>query len=992
MKRYNPKEIEPKWRKIWQESGIYKTSENPGKDKFYCLAMFPYPSGNLHVGHWYNFGPADTVARFHRMTGKKVMHPIGYDSFGLPAENAAIKNNVPPAEWTRSNIETMTKQLEAIGAMYDWDKLVVTSDPEYYRWTQWLFLKLYEKGLAYRKEAPVNWCPSCQTVLANEQVVGDDNHCERCDTVVEQKMLNQWYFKITDYAERLLNDAEDLDWPDRVQTMQRNWIGRSVGAEIEFEIESNLDNAVVVHGQMSSPKTGWRPWLVERLESGGIKAVAPEFPSTQNNKLQDWTEVFDKQKIDENTVLVGHSRGAMAILRWLEKAPLDTRVGKVVLVAPNHHFQPERKDSDKFYSQPLDFEKLKVQCHDYTVIHSRDDDQAPYEAGVEITEGLGAQLISLDGRGHFGKEESPTVPEILEAIKPSLEVFTTRPDTLLGATYMVLAPEHPLVRQIATKSQLSEVKKYIKETEGKTELDRKLGEKDKTGVFTGAYAVNPVNKEKIPIWIADYVLMSYGTGAIMAVPAHDQRDFEFAKANNLEIIEVVKPKDKEVEAGAYFGEGVMVNSGKYDGMQSDEAREAILKDLESEGVATEKVNYKLRDWLISRQRYWGAPIPIVYCDDCGEVPIPTKDLPVKLPEDVEFEPTGKSPLLAIDDFVSTNCPKCGGSAKRETDTMDTFVDSSWYYLRYPNTKYENGPFDPQAVAKWGQVDHYIGGIEHAILHLLYSRFITKVLHDHADLPFEEPFKKLTNQGMILGPDGYKMSKSKGNVVDPDKQVGSYGTDSLRLYLMFMGPYEQGGPYNMTGITGTRRFIERVWMLVGEFADADTVESADLSDVDLQVSTHRTIKKVTEDLLEISFNTAISALMQQVNHLNVIKAEHGYSHKEQWQETLNALVLLLAPLAPHVAEEMWQMLGHDKSVHLQGWPVWDEKLMKEDLATIVVQVNGKVRANIEMLADVSDDEMAEIAKKDEKIQRYLKDGEAVKTITVPGKLVNFVVKS
>ncbi len=813
MKRYNPKEIEPKWRKVWKEAGLDKTPEKPGKDKFYCLVMFPYPSGNLHVGHWYNFGPADTVARFHRMTGKKVMHPIGYDSFGLPAENAAIKHNIPPAQWTQSNMKSMTKQLQNIGAMYDYDKMIATSDPDYYRWTQWLFLKLYENGLAYRKEAPVNWCPSCQTVLANEQVVGHDNHCERCEHIVEQKMLKQWYFKITDYTERLLSDAEGLDWPERVQTMQRNWIGQSIGAEIDFGIE-------------------------------------------------------------------GHDDG--------------------------------------------------------------------------------------------------------------LKVFTTRPDTLFGATYMVLAPEHPIVEQIATKSQLRQVKQYIKETEGKTELDRKQDEKEKTGVFTGAHAINPVNNEKIPIWIADYVLMNYGTGAIMAVPSNDERDWEFAKKFDLGVVEVVK--DHEKQDPREFGiEGQMINSGKYDGMQSEQAREEILKDLESDGNATEKVNYKLRDWLISRQRYWGAPIPIVYCDNCGEVPVPLDDLPVKLPEDVEFKPTGKSPLSELDGFVNTACPKCGGKAKRETDTMDTFVDSSWYYLRYPNTKYEEGPFDPEAVAQWNQVDHYIGGIEHAILHLLYSRFITKVLHDYADLPFEEPFKKLTNQGIILGPDGLKMSKSKGNVVDPDKQVASYGTDSLRLYLMFMGPYEQGGPYNMTGITGTRRFIDRVWTLVDEFVDSEAGEGKDLSDVDLLTSTHKTIKKVTGDLQRISFNTAISALMQQVNRLNAVKSENGYSHRVQWQEALDALVLLLAPMAPHVAEEMWHMLGHDESVHIQSWPVWDDELVKEELVTIVVQVNGKVRANIEMLAGVSNEDMVKQAQKDEKIQKYLKDGEVIKTITVPEKLVNFVVK-
>lgn len=813
MKRYNPKEIEAKWRQIWQETGLYKTPDNPGDDKFYFLVMFPYPSGNLHVGHWYNFAPADTVARFNRMLGKKVLDPIGFDSFGLPAENAAIKHGIPPAKWTRSNIKTMTEQLGAIGAMYDMDKIIVTSSPEYYRWTQWLFLKLYEHGLAYRKEAPVNWCPSCQTVLANEQVVGDDNVCERCGTPVVQKLLKQWYFKITDYVERLLEDAEDLDWPERVQTMQTNWIGKSVGAEIEFEVENG----------------------------------------------------------------------------------------------------------------------------------------------------------------------------------DSLTVFTTRPDTLYGATYMVVAPEHPIVEQIATKSQLGEIKKYIENTKAKTELDRKQDEKEKSGVFTGGYAINPVTKEKIPIWIADYVLMSYGTGAIMAVPSNDERDMEFAVKYDLPVIEVIKDHQKQ-DPRQYGIEGEMVNSDKYNGMRSEEAREAIVKDLESEGIAKEKVNYKIRDWLVSRQRYWGAPIPIVYCEKDGEVPIPYDQLPVELPEDVEFEPTGRSPLTLSEEFVNTACPKCGGKAKRETDTLDTFVDSSWYFLRYPNTQYEDGPFDPEAVAKWREVDHYIGGVEHAILHLLYARFITKVLADYADLPFEEPFKKLTNQGIILGPDGLKMSKSKGNVVDPDEQVSSYGTDSLRLYLMFMGPYDQGGPYSMTGITGTRRFIDRVWTLVDEFVDDESEDKKGMQDAELKAATHKTVKKVTEDLHKISFNTAISSLMQFVNVLNEIKGRESYADNQAWRETLEILVTMLAPFTPHVTEEMWQMLGHDDSVHTQGWPVWDEELVKEEFVTIVVQVNGKVRANIEMPADVSDDDMVESAKKNEKVSEYLKNGEVVKAVTVPGKLVNFVVKN
>ena len=814
MKRYNPKEIEPKWRSVWQESGIYKTPQNPGDDKFYCLVMFPYPSGNLHVGHWYNFAPADTVARFHRMMGKKVLHPIGFDSFGLPAENAAIKHNKPPAQWTRSNIETMSKQLRAIGAVYDWDKIVTTSEPDYYQWTQWLFLKLYENGLAYRKKAPVNWCPSCQTVLANEQVVGHDNVCERCDTPVVQKLLKQWYFKITDYAERLLNDAEGLDWPKRVRTMQTNWIGKSVGAELDFAVDGYKD-------------------------------------------------------------------------------------------------------------------KLKV--------------------------------------------------------------FTTRPDTLYGATYMVVAPEHPLVSEIATKSQKAEVDAYVASTMTKTELDRKQDEKDKSGVFTGGYAINPVTNEKIPIWIADYVLMSYGTGAIMAVPANDQRDMEFAQKYDLKVVEIIKDHNKQ-NPREYGIEGEMINSGKYDGQRSEDVRDEIVKELHQKKVAQEKINYKLRDWLISRQRYWGPPIPIVYCEKCGEAPLPYEQLPVRLPEDVKFKPTGRSPLVESEDFVNTTCPKCSGPAKRETDTMDTFVDSSWYYLRYPNTNYDKGPYDPEAVAQWNQVDHYIGGIEHAILHLLYSRFITKVLHDYMDLPFDEPFKKLTNQGIILGPDGHKMSKSKGNVVDPDEQVASYGTDSLRLYLMFMGPYEQGGPYAMTGITGTRRFIDRVWTLVDEFVDSEDDSRNDFVEINLKTSTHKTVKNVTKDLLKINFNTAISKLMEQVNYLNALKSEHSYSHKEQWQESLETLVLLLAPMAPHVAEELWQMLGHDESVHVQGWPTWDESLTMEDLITVVVQVNGKVRANLEMPADASEEQMADEAKKDEKVASYLKEGEVLKTITVPGRLVNFVVKN
>jgi leucyl-tRNA synthetase len=812
MQRYNPKEIEPKWQKQWATDKLYETDTSKLGKKFYIIPMFPYPSGDLHVGHWYNFAPTDTIARWHRMRGYNVLHCNGFDAFGLPAENAAIKRNIPPAQWTSQNIESMTKQLQAIGASYDWDKKVVTSDPDYYKWTQWLFLKLHEKGLAYRKKGLVNWCPKDKTVLANEQTVGEDgteNVCVRCGTPIEQKELKQWYFKITDYADRLLEDAEGLDWPERVKTMQENWIGKSKGAHIKFQIDGSSE---------------------------------------------------------------------------------------------------------------------------------------------------------------------------------SIEVFTTRPDTLFGATYMVLAPEHSLVGKVTAKSQKAAVEEYIKQAENKTELARKEGEKDKTGVPTGAYAINPVNNQKISIWIADYVLMGYGTGAIMAVPAHDLRDFEFASKYELPVVTVVQPKNKKQDE-CYAGEGKIVNSEEYNGLDSSSAREKIVADLSKRKVATERINYKLRDWLISRQRYWGAPIPIIHCDGCGIVPVPEKDLPVLLPEDVEFTPTGQSPLVARDDFVNVSCPKCGKDAKRETDTMDTFVDSSWYFLRYPDTDYEKGPYNPGVIAKWGPLDHYIGGIEHAILHLLYARFITKFLHDHNELPFDEPFKKLSNQGIILGPDGDKMSKSKGNVVSPDEQLGSYGADSLRLYLMFMGPYDQGGPYSFGGIAGVRRFLDRLWTLSSEYLDSSSNANTDES---IEKTASVAIKKVSQDLEGMSFNTAIAAMMAAVNELYKIKAKDGFKAGESWQFALSVITRLLAPFAPHIAEELWHELGQTGSVHISNWPVHEDKYLQSDTITVVVQVNGKVRANISVSAEASEETIVKTAKSDTKVAEHLKNKQVRKTVYVPQRLINFVV--
>jgi len=828
MKRYNPKEIEPKWQKIWQETGVYTVDHDSDKPKSYIMNMFPYPSGNLHIGHWYAFAVPDVVARFSKMNGKEVLHPFGFDSFGLPAENAAIKNGIPPAKWTNSNMASMTKQLNTMGNMYPSRETVTSSDPSYYKWTQWMFLKLLENGLAYRKGGLQNWCPKDQTVLANEQVIGDEGLCDRCDTPVVQKELEQWFFKITDYADELLDNLDDLDWPEKVKLMQRNWIGRSEGINIDYEIV----------------------------------------------------------------------------------------------------------DSD-----------LRVTC------------------------------------------------------------FTTTPVNY-GMTFIVVAPEHDIVDKITTPEQKEAVDKYVADCVSKTAVDRMQDAKEKTGVFTGSYALNQVTGEKVPIWIADFVLANVGTGAVQGCPAHDERDFEFAKNFNIPIIRVVEGKNGESERlvdpsteevdQVKIGKGIkrkMVNSEQFDGLTFDEAMGETMDYFEMQGWGKREINYKLRDWLISRQRYWGAPIPIIYCDDCGVVPVPEANLPVKLPDDVEFDPAGKSPLQTLESFMNVDCPKCSKPAKRDTDTMDTFVDSSWYFLRYPNPDYEDGPFDPEAVKKWLPVDHYIGGVEHAILHLLYARFITKALRDHNDLGFGEPFTKLTNQGMILGPNGLKMSKSKGNVVDPDEQAASYGADSLRLYMMFMGPYDQGGPYDLSGITGTRRFIERVWALVNDFIDDDTAvaDNETFDDAQINFAINKTIKKVTLDLQENGFNTAIAAMMEFVNTANKILEKHNYGQaKEQWRLALNSLVKLLAPLAPHVSEEMWHLMGNEESVHIQDWPVYDEAILQTATVNIVVQVNGKVRANLQAVKDASKDELIELAKKEDNVASHIEDKEIKKTIVVPNKIVSFVV--
>lgn len=832
--KYNSQEIEAKWQDEWEASGLYDTQEDSTRTKWYALTMLPYPSGDLHAGHWYAFTPSDAAARFRRMSGYNVFFPIGFDAFGLPAENAAIKNGAHPRKWTYANIERMRTQLRQMGAMWAWDREAITCDPEFYKWTQWFFRKFYDADLAYRDFAPVDWCPSCNTTLAREQVWGEDRHCERCGTPVIKKELNQWKFRITNYADQLIDDMEQIEWPERVKTMQRNWIGRSDGASVTFHTEAG---------------------------------------------------------------------------------------------------------------EPL-------------------------------------------------------------------EIFTTRPDTLWGATFMVLAPEHPLVDGVTTDEHRADVEAYKEEAARMDEIARTAADKEKTGVFTGGYAINPVNDERIPIWIADYVMMGYGTGAIMAVPAHDQRDFEFARKFDLPVRVVVQPPiDASEEAQAtgeslteaWAGDGTMVNSGPINGIPAGkEAGESVLAAiewLEEHDKGEHAVNYRLRDWLISRQRMWGAPIPIIYCDACGTVPVPYEDLPVRLPDDAEFKPTGESPLRYHEGFRYVKCPQCGGDAERETDTMDTFMCSSWYQYAYVSPYWKAGeaihaddtPWDPKLGNHWLPVDQYTGGIEHATMHLLYTRFFTKAMRDLGIVNFDEPMKRLVNQGMILGPDGEKMSKSRGNVVNPDDYVSEYGADTVRGYIMFIGPWELGGPWDPSAIEGVHRFLFRVWSVVTDEANAEYAQAEPKTDEvrALERKLHQTIIKVTDDMENFRFNTAIAALMEMNNTL-IKSRESSVVGSEVWGESLSALVRMMAPIFPHISEELWHRMGHAESVHLQAWPQGDSEKAREDEITVVVQINGRVRDKLTVTPGTAKQVLEEQALSSPATQKWT-DGKSIrKVIVVPDKLVNIVV--
>ena len=820
--KYNPQNVEEKWQRIWEDGKKFKATEDKGRKKYYLLEMFPYPSGRIHMGHVRNYSIGDVLARFKRMRGFNVLHPMGWDAFGMPAENAAIQNKSHPAKWTYENIAYMRGQLKKMGLSYDWDREIATCDLDYYKWEQQIFLQMFKEGLAYKKTSFVNWCPKCQTVLANEQV--EDGCCWRCDSGVEQKELDQWFFRITKYAEELLEHTEKLPgWPERVLTMQRNWIGKSYGCEIDFPVE----------GRQSA-----------------------------------------------------------------------------------------------------------------------------------------------------------------------IKVFTTRQDTLYGATFMSLAPEHPLAMELTIDENRDKVVEFIEKVKRTDKLTRTAEDFEKEGVFTGSYCINPVTKRRMPVYLANFVLTDYGTGAVMAVPTHDQRDFEFARKYDLPLQVVIRPEDESPDPAimteAFTSEGIMVNSGQFDGLKSSDAKEKIADYLEKKGIGGKTVNFRLRDWGISRQRYWGNPIPIIYCEVCGVVPVPESDLPVVLPKDAIFSGEGGNPLAKISSFVNVPCPLCGMMARRETDTMDTFVESSWYFLRYCCPDFAAGPLHKPETEYWMPVDQYIGGIEHAVLHLLYARFFTKVLRDLGYVDVDEPFANLLTQGMVIK-DGAKMSKSKGNVVDPNALIDAYGADTARLFSLFAAPPEKDLDWSDQGVDGSFRFLNRIWKLVFESApfivDAGAVKPESLTEdgKKLRRTVHKTIRKVTEDIEErFHFNTAIAAVMELVNSINSFEPKNLPSNAPVLKEAVESVILLLAPFVPHVSEELWESLGHGKGIEADGWPAYDPAAAVEDELLVVVQVNGKLRGKVTVPASASEDEVKSAALSDDKVKFFTEDKAVKKIIYVPGKLVNIVV--
>lgn len=1004
MTKYDHKKIEEKWQSIWQKEKIYQAADTSKKPKKYVLIEFPYPSGEgLHMGHLRPYTAGDVYARFNRMNGHEVLYPIGWDAFGLPAENFALKKGVHPRVSTAKNIENAKKQLQSWGLSFDWSREVNTTDPAYYKWTQWIFLQFYNAGLAYEATGLINWCPSCKTGLANEEVV--NGVCERCGTKVEKKEMRQWYLKITAYAEKLLEGLKDLiEWTEPVKLQQANWIGKSEGAELEFEL-SNKFNYVLLHGYNGTHDGIFFKWLKKELDKRGLKYQAPQLPNPdQPTEDEQVSFVLQNCNFDDETILFGHSLGSVVAMKVLEK--LDRRIAGLVLAGGfvEHNFKDRPRSFDKTFKWSFDFEKIKKQTGFVKILSDPTDHAVPLEQGRILAERLHGELIEESGdKPHFTSNEEPL---ILTTLLYRIVVFTTRPDTLFGATYMVLAPEHSLVSDIRNQiTNIKEVDSYIEMAGKKTEIQRTAEDKEKTGVeLKGIKAINPATKEEIPVWVADYVLMGYGTGAIMAVPAHDERDFQFAKKYNLPIRQVVQnpllisqlsaagevgnflkggeiralegsgsPPFKEGLGEVFSGEGKLLNSGEFDGMKSEQAIKKITKKF-----GKPIVQYKLRDWVFSRQRYWGEPIPIIHCEKCGIVPVPEKDLPVVLPQVEKYEPTGtgESPLAAIEDWVNVKCPNCEGPAKRETNTMPQWAGSSWYWLRFADPGNEKEFASKKLLKYWQPVDVYFGGMEHTTLHLLYSRFWNLFMFDRKLVTEKEPYVKRVPHGIVLASDGEKMSKSRGNVVNPDNIVEKYGADTMRMYEMFLGPHDATVSWNDKGILGVKRFLDKVYRhseLVSESSPKD-------SSLEVLQALNRFIKKITEDIEAFKFNTAIAAFMEFLH-------KNQELNKSDWEEFLK----LLAPFAPHLTEELWEKLDYKESIHKQDWPAFDKKLIKDETVVVVIQVNGKVRANIEVAAGTNETEVKEKAKDIENVKKYLDDKQIIKEIFVADKLINFVVK-
>lgn len=1126
MEGYDHKKIEKKWGDKWAKSSVYKAKESvKGKDNFYLLVEFPYPSGNLHVGHWYAFAVPDILARYQRMRGRNVLFPIGFDAFGLPAENAAIKNKLDPKKWTESNMAYMRKQMRSMGASFDWSREVATCDPEYYKWTQWQFLQFFKKGLVYRKETAVNWCPKDKTVLANEQVV--DGKCERCEAGVEQKSMLQWNIKITEYADRLIDDLKDLDWPEQIKESQRNWIGRSEGAEIDFALSFDSNdhprNFVLLHGRGASSKSGFWPWLREQLERRGHRVQMPDLPNPESPNDEEQADFVQKHcTFGDNSVIIGHSFGGVVAMRLLERG---VQVERLTLLGTPYSGiyldSHERPTVSTALKKGFDGKKIRAAARSIVLVYDTEDKVIPVSDGEALSALVDGSLFKEKAESsHFG---ASIEPRVLQYADPTITVFTTRPDTLFGATYLVLAPEHPWVTLALEHQKVflnnEDVQKYVDAAKKKSELERMADQKEKTGVMLeGVWATNPATKEKIPLYVADYVLATYGTGAIMAVPAHDERDHEFAKKFDLPVTTVIEPvfsqttdpgkvvdglpfedrdsiiaivkhstedkylalKWKQVAWGTfvtggvepgqtpeeaaraeilqetgykdltllrnlgklhgkfyhvpkkvnrfahsptllfqlmserqvpiskeeqdkhevvwltlqelqrfltpdshkraleilngvevYTGTGMLTASGEFNALTSDEAKVKM-----ADKFGRRKTTYKLRDWIVSRQRYWGVPIPIIHCPKCGPVSVPDKDLPVKLPAVKDYLPegTGKSPLAKAKVWAKVKCPQCKGAAERETDTLDTFVDSSWYFLRYTDPKNKKAFADAAKMAAWMPVKLYSGGAEHTTMHVLYSRFWHKALFDLGLVADKEPYARRMNRSLIMGPDGQKMSKSRGNVIDPDEVVKRLGADTVRMYLAFIGPYNEVSsyPWNPDGVVGVRRFLERV------FKAQDIVMKEDVGE--LQGPLHRTIKKVGDDIDVLKFNTAIAALMTFLNEVEKKKS----IGRRQWE----IFLMLLQPFAPFLAEELWCKSGHKTSLTNEVWPQFDESLLRERDVVIAVQVNGKTRAQVSVPTDAPKDQVIELAR--QPIASRIMGHKVDKTIHVPNRLVNFVI--